>query len=472
MKQFDVAVVGLGPAGMTAAVELAGMGLSVAVFDENVRPGGQIYRQDPPEFKSTPGDAVALKDRDGRQLIARFNQAAEVLKVYQDTVIWGIFDGHRLTFNCDQGSDIVTFKKLVLCEGACERVVPFPGWTLPGVLTLGGLQRFILHQHLLPGQRMVLSGSGPLLLAVAAELLKAGAKGLTVCEASSFKGAAGLMRELSTQQGLLPEALSYLLALARWRTLIHRSRAVIAARGNGRVEEVDIARLDVNWKPVPGSRKTLPVDVVGLGFGFQPMARLCRMAGCALVFDTIQRAFRPVVDTFMRTSVTDVYAAGDSTGIGGAKMAAVDGRIVACHIAAELGRISASDLDRRFHPLYLEKLKIGRYIARLERMFTPRRGIYDMVTDDTVVCRCEEATAGDIRTAVRNKHFNLNAIKKRTRLGMGPCQGKTCETTAAELALRAGAPLPDLGSLNIRTPVSPVPMWSLARHSDIAYGAT
>lgn len=470
MKKYDVVGVGLGPAGMTAAVELAEMGLNVAVFDENARPGGQKYRQTPPAFSWTDGRAIGVDDRAGRRLIERFNRAAGAMTIFQDTAIWGIFDGCQLAFHRNQTGDSVAFEKLILCEGACERVVPFPGWTLPGVMTLGALQKFALHQSLLPGQRILLSGSGPLLLAVAAELLSAGAERLTVCEASNLKGKFGLMRELLANKDLLFEAVSYLVPVLRRLTSIRRSHTVVAARGDGRVEEVDIVRLDDNWQPLAGSRQTLPADVVGLGFGFQPMARLCRLAGCALTFDTLQRAFKPVVDAFMRTSVTNVYAAGDSTGIGGAKMAAVEGRIAACQIATEFGRISTADRDLTLAGLDLEKKKIGRYMACLDKMFTPRRGIFNIVTEDTVVCRCEEANAGDIWDAIENRHLNLNAIKKRTRLGMGPCQGKTCETVAAELALRAGVSPGELGSLNVRTPVTPLPMAVMAAYSDIDEG--
>jgi len=462
MKKFDVAVVGLGPAGMTAAVELAGMGLKVAVFDENPRPGGQIYRQPPHEFKQPDGRAPGLKNRTGHRLIERFNQLAGTIELFPNTSIWGIFDDRELTFRQDQTSDGVTFEKLILCEGACERTVPFPGWTLPGVMTLGGLQKFVLHQRVLPGRRVLLSGSGPLLLAVAAEVLNAGVERLTLCEASNLRGSFGLMIELFRQKGLLSEAFSYLVPVLRRLIPVRRSHTIIAARGNSRVEEVDIARLDKNWKPVPGTEKTLRVDIVGLGFGFQPMARLCRLAGCALEFDLVQRAFRPVVDSFMRTSRANIYAAGDSTGIGGAGIASVEGHIAALHVASGFGCLSSADLDRSLKRLTRKKKKIARYITRLEKMFTPRHGIFDIVQENTVVCRCEETTAEDILGAIQRKHLNLNAIKKRTRLGMGPCQGKICETIAAELGLRASVPLSDLGSLTIRPPITPVPMSLMA----------
>jgi len=470
MKKFDVVVVGLGPAGMTATVELAERGLKVAVFDENPRPGGQVYRQSPYEFKRTDGRELDLKNQSGSQLIERFNKLAGTIEIFQNTSIWGIFDDRELTFRRDQTCDGVTFGKLILCEGACERTVPFPGWTLPGVMTLGGLQKFVLHQRVLPGQRVLLSGSGPLLLAVAAEVLKAGADSLTLCEASNLKGLFRLMIELFSQQGLLSEAFSYLVPILKRLIPVHRSRAIVAARGENRVEEVDIARLDDDWKPVPGSEKTIQVDVVGLGFGFQPMARLCRLADCNLEFDLSQRAFKPVVDSFMRTSRANIYAAGDSTGIGGSRMASVEGHIAALHAASAFGTITSGELDQTHNRLTREKKKIARYMTLLGEMFTPRSGIFDTIQESTVICRCEEATAEDLLGAIRKKHLNLNSIKKRIRLGMGPCQGKTCEAIAVEMGLRAGMTLPELENLTIRPPITPVPIALMACYSESGSG--
>ena len=470
MKKFDVVVVGLGPAGMTAAVELAERGLKVAVFDENPRPGGQVYRQSPHEFKRTDGRALGLKNQAGLRLIDRFNQLAGAIEVFQNTLIWGIFDDRELAFKRDQACDGVGFNKLILCEGACERTVPFPGWTLPGVMTLGGLQKFILHQRVLPGQRVLLSGSGPLLLAVAAEVLKAGAESFTLCEASNMKGSFKLLIELFLQEGLLSEAFSCLVPVLKRLIPVHRSHAVIAARGDNRVEEVEIARLDDDWKPVSGTEKTLQVDVVGLGFGFQPMARLCRLAGCRLEFDLNQRAFKPVVDSNMLTSRADIYAAGDSAGIGGSGMAAVEGHLAALHAASTFGTPAAGELEQAHNRLTREKKKIARYMTRLDEMFTPRSGIFDIVQEETVICRCEETTAGDLLKAIQMKHLNLNAIKKRTRLGMGPCQGKTCEAITVEMGLRAGVPLSELENLTIRPPITPIPMSVMANYTEPGIG--
>ena len=470
MKKFDVAVVGLGPAGMTAALDLAGKGLKVAVFDESPHPGGQVYRQAPNDFKRTDGSPLGPKNRTGHQLIERFNRLAGTIEIFQNTSIWGIFDDCVLAFRRDQAPDEATFDKLILCEGACEQTVPFPGWTLPGIMTLGGIQKFVLHQRVLPGRRVLLSGSGPLLLAVAAELLKTRVDSLTLCDASNLKGLFRLMIELFSQKGLLAEAFTYLVPLLRRLIPVHRSHAIIAARGENRVEEVDIARLDENWKPVAGTEKTLPVDLVGIGFGFQPMARLCRLAGCDLEFHPNQRAFRPIVDAYMRTSRANVYAAGDSTGIGGAGMAAIEGHIAALHVAAGFGRLTGGDLDQSLQRLTRKKKKIARYMTRLDEMFTPRPGIFDIVGENTIICRCEEATAADILGAMQRKHIDLNSIKKRTRLGMGPCQGKICETIAVELGLRAGVPLADLKSLTIRPPITPIPLATLARYAGTGIG--
>jgi hydrogen cyanide synthase HcnB len=470
MKEYDVVVVGMGPAGMTAAVESAERGLRVAVFDENPRPGGQIYRQPPFEFKRSDGRTLGLKHQDGQRLIHRFNQLTGAMELYQNSLIWGIFDGRELAFKRGQTCDGVSFNKLILCEGACERAVPFPGWTLPGIMTLGGIQKFILNQQVLPGQRVLLSGSGPLLLAVAAEVLKAGAQSLILCEASNMKGAFKLSMEMLNQEGLFVEALSYLIPILKRLIPVRRSHAIVAARGDGRVEAAEIARLDDDWKPVPGTEKTVQVDLVGLGFGFQPMARLCRLAGCRLVFDLNRRAFQPVLDSNMRTSVDNIYAAGDSTGIGGSKMALVEGRLAALHAVSELGVMTTDALDQAHSRLTREQKKISRYMSRLDEMFTPRSGIFSIVKKKTVVCRCEETTAGDVLGAIQMKHLNLNSIKKRTRLGMGPCQGKTCETIAVELGLRAGVSLSELEHLTIRPPITPIPMSVMVNYSELEIG--
>jgi len=462
MKFFDMVVVGLGPAGMTAAAELAERGLEVAVFDENPQPGGQIYRQPPYEFKGPGGSPIGTKKPIGQQLIDRFNRISGSIQVFQNATIWGIFDDRQLAFNIDQTSDAVCFSKLILCEGACERAIPFPGWTLPGVMTLGAIQKFILHQGLLPGRRVLLSGSGPLLLAVAAEVIKAGAESLIICEASNLKGAFKLFSELLLQEGLFSEAISYVMPILKNRVPVRRSHTIVAARGNERVEAVEIARLDDDWKPVRDTGETLEVDLVGLGFGFQPMARLCRLAGCRVAFDLRQRTFKPVIDSCMRTSRANIYAAGDSTGIGGSGMAAVEGNLAAIHAASELGAIKPRELDRSHNSLTRTRMKIARYMNRLDEMFTPRSGIYHIVRDDTVVCRCEASTAGEILGAIQRNHLNLNAVKKRIRLGMGPCQGKSCETIAVELGLRAGVPLSELGHLTVRPPITPIPMTLMA----------
>jgi len=469
MEKFDAIVVGMGPAGMRAAVELVERGLKVAAFDENPRPGGQVYRQWPREFQKGDGGLPDLKNQAGQQLLDRFNDLDGAVQIFSNASIWGIFN-RELTYKRDNTCDGVTFDKLILCEGACERTVPFSGWTLPGVMTLGGIQRFILNQRLLPGKRILLAGSGPLLIAVAAEVLKAGAEKLTLCEASKFRGAFKLMIELFLQEGLLSETISYLAPLLKHLIPVHRSCAVIAARGADRLEEVEIAHLDDNWTPVPGTEKKLAADILGIGFGFQPMARLCRLAGCKIEFDVKQRAFKPVVDSYMRTSLSGIYAAGDSAGIGGSRMAAVEGQIAALHAASTFGNPGPLELEQVHNRLFRQKERIARYMAQLDEMFTPRSGIYDIIQDKTIVCRCEGTVAEDLIKAIQMGHLNLNAIKRRTRMGMGPCQGKTCEAIAVEMAVRAGVDFSELEKLTIRPPITPIPMSAMASYSEPGTG--
>jgi hydrogen cyanide synthase HcnB len=305
---------------------------------------------------------------------------------------------------------------------------------------------------------------------VGAEVLKAGAESLILCDASNMKGSFRLLLELFLQEGLLSEAISYLGPILKRLIPVHRSHTIIAARGDNRVEEVEIAGLDDDWKPVPGTERTYRVDVVGLGFGFQPMARLCRLADCQLEFDLNQRVFKPVVDSYMRTSRPNIYVAGDSGGIGGSKMASVEGQLAAIHAASTFETLTPGELDQAHKRLTREKKKIARYITCLDEMFTPRSGIFDIIQEETVICRCEETTAADFLKAIEMKHLNLNAIKKRTRLGMGPCQGKSCEAIAVEMGLRTGVTLSELDHLKIRPPITPIPMSVMSRYSEPGMG--
>jgi thioredoxin reductase len=457
-RKFDTIVVGMGPAGMSAATRLASQGANIAVVDENKNPGGQIYRQPSSDFTITNSGFLGIKFKTGRKLIEKFNAVKDKINVFSDAYIWGIFDGDKLALIQGEEISLLTYDKLLLTEGAMERSIPFPGWTLPGIMTLGGLQKLVVHQRLLPGRRFMLAGCSPLLLPVAASLVEAGAEIVALCDATRPIDHVKLLPKLMRQKGLAREALSYLFPVLKSSIPTLRPYTVVSASGDTRVEEVTVAKLDDDWKPLPGSEKQFQVDVVGLSYGFLPLARLVRLCGCNHVYDSVQKYWKPDTDSFMRTNRPDIYIAGDSAGIGGADMAVVQGQIAAAHIAAELGKLSANELDDRMEKLSRERDRIENYISVLNKIFSPRSGLYTIMDEETIVCRCESITAGEILAGLDFFGYrNINEIK-RTRAGMGLCQAKTCESIVAQLMIHKGIPVEEVGYLGLRPPLSPMPM--------------
>lgn len=220
-----------------------------------------------------------------------------------------------------------------------------------------------------------------------------------------------------------------------------------------------MAKLDSSGSPVPGTGKDFEVDTLGVSHGFLPSGRLARLMGISHVYDPIQRCWRPEVDGYMRSSQEDIYVAGDSSGVEGRHAAVLKGRLAALHMASELDRISTTQLNRQTNRLRKDYAKIRRYAAALNRVFSLSPGVLNAMDKDTIVCRCEQVTLGDVLDGIEKGYRNINEIK-RTRAGMGMCQGRMCESVVAQIMLRKGVPVEEIGYLNLRSPLSPIPLSS------------
>ena len=452
---FEVLIVGMGPAGMAAAVELCRLGVHVGIVDDNPEPGGQVYRQLSSDFKITDPHFMGVKHKKGQRLVNEFDDIRNRCTVYNNAYVWGCFNGDSLSLMRDNKISLIKYKKLLLSEGAMERPLPFPGWTLPGVMTLGGLQKLVLCERILPGQRILLAGCSPLLLPVAANIINAGGEIVAICDTVSFRHYWKLFPELLKQKELAYEAFIYYLSVIKGRIPILRPSAVIAASGHSRVEAVRVAQLDPHGSPVPGSEKQFQIDTLGVSHGFLPSGRLARLIGCNHGYDPIQRYWRPEVDDYMRSSLPDIYIAGDSCGVDGRDSAVIKGRLAALHMAAQLGRLSISEMKQQTNRLYKDHARIQRYATTLNRIFSLPSGVLDIMGKDTIVCRCEQVTVGDVLDGIEKGYRNINEIK-RTRVGMGMCQGRMCESTVAQIMLQKGIPIEEIGYLNLRPPLSPL----------------
>jgi NADPH-dependent 2,4-dienoyl-CoA reductase/sulfur reductase-like enzyme len=455
MRAEEVVVVGAGPAGITAAVEAARAGARVLLVDEGAAPGGQIYRPLARVLRASGNEQTA----ESAPLFASL--AASGVEVWSDTEVWGIFPDRVLAIHRGGRSVRVQAGAIVLATGAYDRPVAFPGWTLPGVVTAGGTTALIKSQRVLPGRRVLLAGTGPLLLAAAAALVRGGAQIAGLAVAASRTAFLGLVR----RPGALAKALDVLTTLKRSGAPTWYGHGIVRAEGRAGVERAVIAQWDATWRPVPGTERTVDADTLVVGYGLIASSELAQLAGCDVAFNAGQGGWVPVSapDRLMATSVPGLFVAGDGAGVAGVEVGKLTGALAGLGAARHVGTLADAEAAARAKAPLRDLGKTASFLAALERMHAPRPGLFDLAADDTVVCRCEEVTAGDVRQAIRDGARLVTEIRAATRCGMGLCQGRMCVPTLAGLIERdAGAAAATAGRLTARPPVRPLPVTALA----------
>ncbi len=461
IAQSPLAIVGAGPAGLSAAREASALGLSATLIDENALAGGQYYRQSPPGFARAPGgDARLLRPEAGALLEVA---AAGPVRFLPRTTVWGIFDDRTLALHGASAPRFLRAGAVVLAPGAYERAFAFPGWTLPGVFTAGGLQVLAKSQGLLPGRRILLAGNGPFLLLVAAQLLEAGAEVAAVVEASPTAKSWATLTGLFGHWDVVREGMHYLHRLARAGVPLLTAHAIVAVAGDGIVEQAVVAPLGGDGRPDRTALRRFAVDAVGLGYGFVPSTELLRQAGGAVRYADELGGFVPVRSATLESTVPGIFVAGDGGGIAGARVAMVQGRLAAIAAARALGVVSAPRAAELADPLGRELEGLEGLRVALGRLYQARLAPTACLTPDTLVCRCEAVTAQRIEHAIRDGARTPHEVKIYTRAGMGLCQGRMCgPTVAALLAERLGVPPASLPPPSVRPPVKPVPLEALA----------
>ena len=388
----EVLIVGAGPAGMSAARAAASGGAQVLMLDDNPALGGQIWRAG--AHANLPAEALTLQ----RAVLACAN-----VRVINGAKVVGILGADSLLVETDNSALRVHWKNLILCTGARERLLPFPGWTLPGVTGAGGLQALIKGGMPVQGQRVVIAGSGPLLFAVAATARKAGAKVLMVAEHASLARMTTFARKLPLWPSKLVQAMQ--LREASYRT----SSTVTSVSGQGKVQQVTLQQ---------GNRTvTLDCDRVAVGYGLVPNTGLAEALGCTS--HTQDGVGAVTVNTHQQTSVPGIYAAGECTGTGGCERALAQGSIAGFAAIGDHTKARAYEKDRAYW---------SAFAAHSNACFALDDALKKLPQADTLVCRCEDVTHGAMQA-----HSNWTDAKIHTRCGMGACQGKVCGTAAQYL---------------------------------------
>lgn len=456
-EEFDIIIIGAGPAGMSAAIEAAKHGASVCILDEQTSAGGQIYRN----VSNSNEHHAKILGKDylaGRSLTASLDQQKILHRA--GVTVWKVDQNGSVVFSDAGRAEQITGRHIILATGALERAVPLPGWTLPGVITAGAAQ-ILMKSDSIIARDAVLIGSGPLLYLVATQLLAAGAPPKALVETQ-------------TRQNLLAALPHFLGALRDWKQLLKGLRMIAELKWAGipRFQAAtDIAiEGEKNAKTVcfraGGQDHRIDADIVLLHQGVVPNTQISRSLGLDHRYDTAQFCFHPVTDDLGQSSHGMFSIAGDGAEIGGAKVAAISGRICALNALASIAKISKEKRDQAVQTLH--KSRRGKQSIRpfLDAMYTPPQSVL-LPDDETIICRCEEVTAGDIRRYAALGCKGPNQTKSFGRSGMGPCQGRFCGLTVTEiLAAETGKTQDAVGSYRIRAPLKPITLAELAGLAD------
>lgn len=459
MTKRDLAVIGAGPAGMAAAAKAAELGLSVTVLDEQQRGGGQIYR-DVDRVAGLRGDILGKDYTYGTSLTAGLRHAA--INHVSGAVVWAIEDGFRISYTKGGRGAQIGAARVLLATGALERPMPLPGWTLPGVMTAGAGQ-ILLKQSGVLARSAVLVGSGPLLYLIASQMVRAATPPLAMVETQTRADLIAAARHVGGALRGWPyilKGLGMLAEITRARVPRYTGATDISIKGSDKAEAVTFTK--------GGRKHSVGCDTVFLHHGVVPNTQAARTLGVSHSWDAGQSCFVPSVDDWGQSDVPGVFVAGDGAGIGGAKAAEVAGRLAALKLAEDLGRLTVSQRNQYATPL---RTALARELAArpfLDMAYPPYAHAVSPA-NTTVICRCEEVTAGEIRGYAKLGCLGPNQTKAFGRAGMGPCQGRYCGLTVTALLAEANRQTPnETGYYRIRPPLKPVTLGELAEMEQTA----
>ncbi len=460
-RSADCVVVGGGPAGLAAARTAARHGVQVMLVDENAELGGQYYRQMPSGFRSAVGSKLGREAAEGRRLIDEVRALGVELRLGASA--WGIFDQRTVALASQEETSLIAARTLVLAPGAYDRPAPFPGWTLPGVLTAGGAQNLMKGYGVLPGRRVLVAGSGPLLFAVAHYLLQGGARVVAVCEASPMRALWRYGPRLLPHLDFVQQGYRYRREIDEAGVPFLTGHVIRRALGESQVTEAVVSRCTDDWAPIAGTEQTFDVDALVVGYGFVSSLELGRLAGCEHAWHADLGGWVPVRGRDMESTVPGVFIAGDGAGVAGSAVALAEGHLVGLGVAGRLGRLAGREYSREASRARGRLRHLAGFRRVMDELYRFGSGLYTLADGETTLCRCEEVSMAEALQAVHEGASHVNEVKAWTRTGMGRCQGRMCGPALSHLIARAtGRTVADAGVFTPRPPAKPVPLLALA----------
>jgi len=453
-------VVGAGPAGLAAATLLSQYDVGVTVLDDQSSPGGQIYRHVSESKIANPEVALGVEYMRGKILVDQFFDSGACY--IPEASVWGIDRSKEISYLKSNASSFLQADHLILSTGSQERPMPFPGWQLPGILTVGAAQIMLKSHAMLPGSAPILVGSGPLLLLLAWQYLNLGLKVKAIVDTTPMRHYFSSLQHLHgafTGRQQLRKGLGFISEIRRARIPVYTGATKVRAFGKQALQGVSFY--------ANGEQHKLNTELMFIHQGVIPQLQLPKLAECEMQYLPSQKCWSAKIDQFGESSVENIHLVGDGQQINGAEVAEISGQICALNVLRKLDSISQTEFDQRVRPLLTAKKKHLKLRRLLDALYTPC-DIFIAPSDDTMVCRCEEVSAAVIREIARGGCQGPNQAKSFSRCGMGACQGRFCEATVSALiAKEQQRSEAEVGFYRVRPPIRPLTLGQLAQgHRD------
>ena len=459
---FDIAVIGAGPAGAHAALAASEKGFGVVLVDEQTCAGGQVWRAKDHSILSAPQTPESRAGSELRQKVQASNIShradTRVWQIEKSDASWSLQAFH------DGTSSPIAARALIIASGAREVVHPLPGWTTPGVIGLAGATALFKQSLAVPGQRTVVSGTGPLVFFVASEIRRLGGQVVAIVTPNTRGDWLKALPAMLSRPDLLARGALWMADLMLSSVPIHWGHTISGVFGERHVKRLDVCKVDDDWAPA-GTVFSLDADSLCLGHGLVPSVQAAQLAGVLLKHRDDLGGWVPKLGEDGTTDVDGLFLCGDGTGIRGVAAAQLHGQLAGLNAADYLGSNTTRERTK-LRPRYVRAARFGMAMTALSR---PRPGLGALTRPDTVLCRCESLTRAAIEKELMRGAGSMNAVKSGLRMGMGPCGGRYCQSAVARLiAASAGLSETDVPLATPRPPLRPVPMSAIAGEFDYA----
>ncbi|MET1255891.1 FAD-dependent oxidoreductase [Aliikangiella maris] len=471
---FEMIIIGAGPSGIAAALIACQHYSSVLLIDESAQAGGQVFRAPSPALRINKPSSDLIHANQLRQQLASssvitwFNHRVwQVESVNAHFIVSSYSANHQLknSESTSQSPNKLFFARapqLIVASGAQEKIFPVPGWTKPGVMGLAAATVLLKSEKILPGQNIVVAGTGPLLLLVANEIINAGGKITAIVDLNSpwqwLKSIKSVFRNL--KNGL--KGIRWIIKIYRQRIPFFHRHTLIEINGKDSVNQVILAPVNRNWQADFKQPKLIKADTVCLGHGLLPAIEIPQLLNVKHYFNVNFNSWCPQTDSAQRTNIKNLYLCGDGCGIQGADAAPLSGKIAALSALLDAKKINLDNYLQQYTPLKKKLDSISQFTAAMNRLTAFKQGLLSLLKPDTIICRCENIDTQTIQAAIAAGNTTLNSLKAATRCGMGACGSRFCrETISYLIANQTQKPRTAIKPASCRPPIRPIPIQAV-----------